>query len=228
MDPVFQRDVVTVNYRSIKMAKLVLVRHSKSEWNALGKWTGWTDVDLNEEGRTDAVRTAESLQGITFDQAFTSKLKRAQQTLEIILKEIGQPDVPTIQTEALNERDYGIYTGKNKWEVKEEVGEEEFQNIRRGWEHPIPEGETMKKVYERVVPFYEKEILPRLKERKNVILAAHGNSLRALVKYLEDLSIEELMALEFGIGEAYVYEVDKDGKITHKEIRAKNPLAGKQ
>ena len=209
------------------MAKLILVRHSKSEWNELGKWTGWTDVDLNEQGRADAKTTAEALKDIQIDQAFVSKLKRAQQTLEIILNEIGQTDVPTVQTEALNERDYGIYTGKNKWEVKEEVGEEEFQNIRRGWEHPIPEGETMKKVYERVVPFYENEVLPLLKEGKNVILAAHGNSLRALVKYLEDLSVEELMALEFGIGEAYVYEVDKSGKIENKQIRAKNPLAGK-
>jgi 2,3-bisphosphoglycerate-dependent phosphoglycerate mutase len=210
------------------MAKLILVRHSKSEWNVLGKWTGWTDVDLNEQGRTDAKTTAEALKDIQIDQAFVSKLKRAQQTLEIILNEIGQSDVPTTQSEALNERNYGIYTGKNKWEVKEEVGEEEFQNIRRGWEHPIPEGETMKKVYERVVPFYEETVLPLLKEGKNIILAAHGNSLRALVKYLEDLSIEELMALEFGIGEAYVYEVDEAGKIAHKEIRAKNPLAGKQ
>ncbi len=210
------------------MAKLILVRHSKSEWNVLGKWTGWTDVDLNEEGRTDAVRTAEALKDIQIDQAFVSNLKRAQQTLEIILAEIDQTDVPTTKTEALNERNYGIYTGKNKWEVKEEVGEEEFQNIRRGWEHPIPEGETMKKVYERVVPFYENEVLPLLKTGKNVILAAHGNSLRALVKYLEDLSVEELVALEFGIGEAYVYEVDESGKIIQKEIRAKNPLAGKQ
>lgn len=209
------------------MAKLILVRHSKSEWNALGKWTGWTDVDLNEEGRNDAIRTADALKDIKLDQAFTSKLKRAQQTLEIVLKEIAQTDVPTIQIEALNERNYGVYTGKNKWEVKEEVGEEEFQNIRRGWEHPIPEGETMKKVYERVVPFYEKEVLPLLKEGKNVILAAHGNSLRALVKYLENLSIDDLMALEFGIGEAYVYDIDETGKIVKKEIRAKNPLAGK-
>ena len=209
------------------MAKLILVRHSKSEWNELGKWTGWTDVDLNEQGRADAKTTAEALKDIQIDQAFVSKLKRAQQTLEIILNEIGQTNVPTVQTEALNERDYGIYTGKNKWEVKKEVGEEEFQNIRRGWEHPIPEGETMKKVYERVVPFYENEVLPLLKAGKNVILAAHGNSLRALVKYLEDLSIDDLMALEFGIGEAYVYEVDTAGKITSKEVRAKNPLAGK-
>lgn len=210
------------------MAKLILVRHSKSEWNVLGKWTGWTDVDLNEEGKTDAKRTAEALKDIQIDQAFVSNLKRAQQTLEIILEEIGQTDVPTTKTAALNERNYGIYTGKNKWEVKEEVGEEEFQNIRRGWEHPIPEGETMKKVFERVVPFYENEVLPLLKEGKNVILAAHGNSLRALVKYLEDLTVEELVALEFGIGEAYVYEVNESGKITNKEIRAKNPLAGKQ
>ncbi len=209
------------------MAKLILVRHSKSEWNELGKWTGWTDVDLNEQGRADAKTTAEALKDIQIDQAFVSKLKRAQQTLEIILNEIGQANVPTTETAALNERDYGIYTGKNKWEVKEEVGEEEFQNIRRGWEHPIPEGETMKKVYERVVPFYENEVLPLLKSGKNVILAAHGNSLRALVKFLEDLSINDLMALEFGIGEAYVYEVDKSGKIEDKEIRAKNPLAGK-
>ena len=103
------------------MAKLILVRHSKSEWNELGKWTGWTDVDLNEQGRADAKTTAEALKDIQIDQAFVSKLKRAQQTLEIILNEIGQTNVPTVQTAALNERDYGIYTGKNKWEVKEEL-----------------------------------------------------------------------------------------------------------
>jgi bisphosphoglycerate-dependent phosphoglycerate mutase family 1 len=103
------------------MAKLVLVRHSKSEWNVLGKWTGWTDVDLNEEGREDAKRTAEAVKNIHFDQAFVSNLKRAQQTLEIILKEIEQESVPTIKTAAINERDYGIYTGKNKNDLTRSV-----------------------------------------------------------------------------------------------------------
>lgn len=210
------------------MAKLVLVRHSKSEWNEAGLWTGWKDIPLTDEGRNDAKRTADSIKDIKFDYGYTSKLVRAQETLQIILKEIGQTDLSVKEDQALNERSYGLFTGKNKWEIQKEVGEEEFKRIRRAWKHPIPDGETMEDVYNRVVPYFQVEILPKLKQGANVIIAAHGNSLRALVMFLEKLTQEQLAELEFGIGEAYVYEIDDQGKVENKEIRAKNPLAGKQ
>jgi 2,3-bisphosphoglycerate-dependent phosphoglycerate mutase len=202
------------------MAQLVLVRHGESEWNAKGLWTGWTDVNLSENGREEAKKAGELLKDIHFDNAYTSNLKRAQQTLEEITNVTGQKDIPTVADKALNERDYGDYTGKNKWEVKEEVGEEEFQKIRRSWDYPPANGESLKMVYERVIPYYEKEILPKLKEGKNVIIAAHGNSLRALIKYLENISDEDIPNLEMATGGVYVYDLDNEGKVTNKEIRA--------
>lgn len=209
------------------MAKLVLVRHSKSAWNELGKWTGWKDIPLTDEGKNDAKKTASDIKDIEFDFAYTSQLQRAKQTLEIILKETGQDELKIIEDQALNERNYGLFTGNNKWEVQKQVGEAEFHRIRRGWDHPIPDGETLEDVYNRVVPYYQIEILPKLKDGRNVIVAAHGNSLRALVKHLENLTVEQLMALEIGVGEAYVFEINNEGKVINKEIRAKNPEAGK-
>lgn len=207
------------------MAYLVLVRHGRSEYNEKGLWTGFTDVALNEVGVEEAHRTAQAIKDIKFNNAFTSLLVRAQATLDIILKDLKQDSIPVEKNFALNERDYGDYTGKNKWEVKEEVGEETFQKIRREFDYPIPNGESLKMVYERVVPFYEEQILPMLKSGKNVLVSAHGNSLRALVKYLENLSNEQVAALEIRTGEAYVYEIDNEGKITSKEIRAENKKA---
>src|SRR6185437_14622566 len=133
----------------------------------------------------EARRTGETLKDIHFDYAYTSALTRAQQTLEEILKVINQQP-PITQNQALNERNYGNYTGKNKWEVQKELGDEEFQKLRRSWDYPPPNGESLKMVYERVLPYYQTEIEPKLKEGKNVLVAAHGNSLRALVKYLEN------------------------------------------
>ena len=208
------------------MAYLILVRHGTSEWNALGLWQGWTDIPLAQKGKEDALRAAESLRGIRIDRAYTSVLKRAKETWEIMKDALGIAP-PTVEHQALNERHYGIYQGKHKWQVKEDVGEEEFQRIRRSWDHPIPEGETLEDVYKRIVPYYQEHILPDLVAGKNVVLTAHGNSLRALVKYLENLSIAEVLKLEFGIGEAYVYEVDEKGKVAGKEIRAANPHKGK-
>lgn len=210
------------------MAYLVLVRHGESEWNSLGKWTGWTDVDLTEKGIEDAKKAGEALKDIHFDKGYVATLKRAKKTLDEMLKVLGQEELEVIEDKAVNERDYGDYTGKNKWEVQKEIGEEEFKKLRRGWDYPIPNGESLKMVYDRVVPFYEKNMLPELKSGKNVILSSSGNSLRALIKYLENLTEEEIASLEFGIGEVYVYEIDSDGKVANKEIRAKNPLAGKQ
>lgn len=209
------------------MAYLILVRHGISDWNVQGLWTGWTDVELNEKGLEDAKNMAQHIQDIPLHSAHTSELKRAQQTLELIKKHLKLEDLPTKVHGALNERHYGIFTGKNKWQVKEEVGEEEFQKIRRSWDHPIPEGETMAAVHKRVVPYFEEQILNELKEGKNVLVSAHGNSLRALVKHLENLDDEKLKELEVGLGEVRIYEINEDGKITSSQIRGENPNKGK-
>jgi 2,3-bisphosphoglycerate-dependent phosphoglycerate mutase len=203
------------------MAYLVLVRHGESEWNAKGLWTGWTDVSLSENGHEEAKKAGEVLKDIHPDVAYTSALKRAQQTLDEIQKVIGSNLIPTAD-KSLNERSYGDYTGKNKWEIKEQVGEEEFQRIRRSWDYPPPNGESLKMVYDRVLPYYQTEIEPKLKEGKNIIIAAHGNSLRALIKYLENISDEEIPTLELATGGVYVYQIDPQGKVTDKQIRGAN------
>lgn len=208
------------------MATLVLVRHGKSEWNEKGLWTGWRNIALAPRGFEEAKITGEQLKDIHFDLAFSSALVRAQQTLEEILKTINQTP-PITNNEALNERDYGDYTEKNKWDIQKEVGEEEFQRIRRSWDYPPPHGESLKMVYERVLPYYISEIEPKLKEGKNIIIAAHGNSLRALVKFLENISDDSIATLEIGTGEAYVYEIDTSGKVISKEIRGLNENKGK-
>lgn len=204
------------------MSHLILVRHGKSEWNKLGKWTGWTDIDLVEEGVAEAKRAGEALRDIEIHKAYTSDLQRAQQTLEHIKKTLGK-DIETAVDPALRERHYGIYTGKNKWELKEQVGESEFKKIRRGWDHPLPEGESLKDVYARVVPYFEKHILPELKSGKNILVSAHGNSLRALMKHLDRISDEAICELEVGTGELHCYTFDKEGNAAGKEIRASNP-----
>lgn len=202
------------------MAYLILVRHGKSEWNEKGLWTGFQDISLAQAGIKEAQNAGAAIKDIHVDLAFTSALKRAQETLDEILKTTDHEDIPIAQDAALNERDYGEMTGKNKWEVKEQYGEEQFLKWRRGWNEPIPKGETLKDVYERVVPYYKENILPALKDGKNVLIAAHGNSLRALVKYLEHMNDDEVTKLEIATGEVYVYEVDKQGTIVNKEIRA--------
>lgn len=202
------------------MARLVLVRHGQSEWNVKSLWTGWTDVSLTEKGREEGRKAGDLLKDIKFDYAYTSLLKRAKETWEEIKKEIGQPDVPITEAQELNERDYGDLTGKNKWDIKEKYGEEQFQKWRRGWDDPVPNGESLEKVYHRVIPYYKQEILPKLKIGKNVIISAHGNSLRALIKYLESIPDADISSLEMSTGGVYVYELDEEGKVSNKEIRA--------
>src|SRR5215213_7051403 len=188
------------------MAYLVLVRHGQSEWNALGLWTGLRDVELSEAGKEEARRAGTALADISLDLGYASALKRAQQTLEEIEQAIGREDLPNIYDAALNERDYGDLTAKNKWKIQEEYGDEQFLKWRRSWDFPVPGGETLKDVHARVVPYYEREILPQLKAGKNVIIAAHGNSLRALVKRLEGIGDADIPKLEIGTGEVYVYQ----------------------
>jgi 2,3-bisphosphoglycerate-dependent phosphoglycerate mutase len=201
------------------MGYLVLVRHGQSEWNMLGKWTGLTDTELTENGRVEAKHAASHLHDIVFHKAHTSKLKRAQQTLGEIKSELVLHELETIEHEALNERDYGHHTGKNKWEVKEQIGEEEFTKLRRHWDHPVPGGETLKDVHNRTIPYFEKHIMDDLKNGKNIIVTAHGNSLRTIMKHLEDIADEDAHTVEIGTGAVLVYAVNEDGKIVAKELR---------
>lgn len=205
------------------MANLVLVRHGLSTHNQKGLWTGWENPPLAKEGKNEAKKAAEAVKDIQFDLAFTSPLIRAKETLSIMLSELNQANLPIFESTALNERNYGIYTNRNKWEVKDQVGEEEFLKLRRGWDYPIPKGESLKQVFERVVPYYKKEILPRLKEGKNMLVSSSGNAIRALVKSLEGISDEDIPKVEISTGEVYVYTLDSSGNIINKEIRASNP-----
>lgn len=204
------------------MAYLVLVRHGQSEWNLLGQWTGLTDVNLTDEGRIEAQRAAKTLEDIDIHRAYSSELTRAKHTLDEIVNHLDKTDVERTEHPELNERDYGELTGKNKWQVREEYGEEKFQAWRRSWDHPVPGGETLKDVSERVLPFYEQRILDDLKNGKNVIVAAHGNSLRALIKHLDEVADEQSHEVEIMTGEVLVYEIDDNGTLLKKEIRVTN------
>lgn len=201
------------------MAYLVLVRHGESKWNAQGIWTGITDISLDETGRENSQKIGEVLKGLEFQLAFTSKLKRAQETLTEILQVLGKTDLPVVEDGALNERDYGKLTGKNKWEVEKEYGQKRFNQWRRGWDYPVPGGETLKDVYQRVALFYVQQILPQLLTGKNVLVVAHGNSLRALIKYLEGISDDDVTKLEVTADKIFIYTLDRNGKIVNKGIR---------
>jgi 2,3-bisphosphoglycerate-dependent phosphoglycerate mutase len=204
------------------MAYLVLVRHGQSEWNLLNIWTGHTDVALSEQGKEEAKKAAGLLKDITLHKAHTSDLKRAQDTLGIILKESGHEKISVKRHPAIKERHYGDLTGMNKDEAKKKFGEELFLKYRRSWDVAPPNGESLKDTANRSIPYYEKHIMSDLKAGHNVIVSAHGNSLRAIVKHLEQISDEEIPSLEIGTGEIYVYEIDENGKILNKEIRDHN------
>lgn len=201
------------------MAYLVIVRHGTSIYNEKGLWTGWDDPELNKKGIEDAKAAGEHLKDIHFDEGYISDLKRHKETLDIILQTINQPNVHITVSNALKERNYGDFTAKNKWEVKKKVGDAEFLKIRRGWDYPLSNGESLKQVYDREIPYYESTILPQLKEGKNVIIAGSGNNLRALVKYLEDIPDNQISKVQIAPGEIYIYEINNLGEVTHKEIR---------
>ena len=200
------------------MAYLILIRHGESTWNAVNAWTGLTDISLDEKGREQARKDAELIRDFPIDLAFTSNLRRAQQTLDEI-KSALHTNPPTQASPALNERDYGDFTGRNKLEVEKEYGQEQYFKWRRGWDEPIPNGETLKDVYERVVPYYKEQILPEIKSGKNILISAHGNSLRALIKYLENISDDDIPNTELKTGEIYIYQLDPEGKVISKEIK---------
>jgi 2,3-bisphosphoglycerate-dependent phosphoglycerate mutase len=198
----------------MSMGQLLISRHCESEWNALGKWTGTTDVHLTQNGFEQAAQIGGTLKDIRIDHAFCSEQVRTYETLKNILDAAGQPEVSYQRVADINERDYGDYTGMNKWEVRDKVGEEEFNAIRRNWDHPVPNGETLKIVYERTVPFYRQVVLPLLKEGKNVLMVAHGNSIRALIKYMEAIDDDGIKSVEMPFGTVLNYEaVDDDGRM---------------
>lgn len=197
---------------------LILVRHTESEWNAQCIWTGSRNVCLTEKGFEDARLLGRAIEEIHIDHAYSSAQVRTLETLSSMLGTMRQPTVPITRDAALNERDYGDYTGKNKQEMKELFGDQ-FDKIRRGWDVPIPNGETLKMVYERVVPYYQKEIMPRILRGENVLIVSHGNALRALMKYIESLSDEDIEKHEVAFGGAVVYTIDDNGHSIAKELR---------
>ena len=202
------------------MGKLVIVRHGESEWNIIGKWTGLTDVHLSEKGSKESKRIGALIKDIHFDYIFTSNLIRTKETLSAIASVYEElQSIPTEESKEIRERDYGDYTGKNKWEMEKILGEEEFLNIRRSWDHPIPNGESLKMVYERTIPFFLDTILPKIKEGINVLVVAHGNSIRSMVKYIENISDEKIAEVEMPFQDVLVYDLDESGHVVHKEIR---------
>lgn len=198
------------------MAKLVIVRHGQSQWNLENRFTGWVDVDLAPKGIEEAHAAGQKLKGYQFDMAYTSALKRAQRTLGIILEEMGV-DLPITRNEALNERMYGDLQGMNKDEARAKFGEEQVHIWRRSFDTPPPGGESLKLTADRVLPYFEKEIVPKLKAGKNIIIAAHGNSLRALVMSLEKLTPEQILKTEIPTGAPRLYELDENLEVKNAE-----------
>ena len=181
---------------------LVLVRHGQSDWNLKNLFTGWKDPGLTEQGIAEARAAGEKLKqaGYRFDIAFTSALKRAQDTLDIMLDKVGQRDLPILKNKALDERDYGELTGLNKDDARKRWGEEQVHIWRRSFDIAPPGGESLKDTAARVLPYFEKEILPRVLKGERVLVSAHGNSLRALIMALENLSGEEIVRRELETG----------------------------
>lgn len=198
---------------------LVLVRHGQSEWNLKNLFTGWKDPDLTEKGCAEAVHAGEILReaGLVFDVAYTSALKRAQKTLELIQSELEQSTLPVIRSSALNERDYGDLTGINKEEACRRWGAEQVRIWRRSFDTAPPGGESLKMTADRVLPYYHEEILPKILEGQHVLIVAHGNSLRALIMELESLSAEQILQKELATGHPILYRLSRTGLLVSRE-----------
>jgi 2,3-bisphosphoglycerate-dependent phosphoglycerate mutase len=197
---------------------LVLVRHGQSEWNLKNLFTGWRDVDLTDQGVAEAREAGRKLkaQGITFDIAYTSALKRAQRTLDIQLGEMGQTGVPIVRDQALNERDYGDLAGLNKDDARKKWGEEQVHIWRRSFDVAPPGGESLRDTLARTLPYYVQDILPAVLQGKRTVVAAHGNSLRALVMVLEKLSPDGILKREIATGVPIIYRLNADATVASK------------
>ena len=191
------------------MVTLVLIRHGQSLWNAENRFTGWTDIDLSEKGEKEAREAGEKLENIAFDVVHTSALMRAQRTAEIIIKhnKISQ-DIPTYKDERLNERHYGSLQGLNKTETAEKYGAKQVHIWRRSFDISPPDGESLKMTAERTLPYFKEDVLEHLNEGKNVLISAHGNSLRSIVMYIENISKEDIVKLEIQTGVPRTYEYE--------------------
>ncbi|MGE5313879.1 MAG: 2,3-bisphosphoglycerate-dependent phosphoglycerate mutase [Acidobacteriota bacterium] len=211
------------------MGNLVLVRHGESQWNLENRFTGWVDVPLSTKGEEEARAAGEKLKGFTFDKAFTSVLQRANKTLQTILEVTGQTGIPVEYDQALNERHYGALQGLNKAETAEKYGAEQVKIWRRSYDVPPPAdktelnpdgiSESLKDTAARTLPYYEKHILPEILAGKNIIVAAHGNSLRSIVMHLEDLTKEQVLELNIPTGAPLLYVFDASGAIVdHKYL----------
>lgn len=198
---------------------LILVRHGQSDWNLKNLFTGWKNPGLTEQGINEARNAGKALKakGLVPDVTYTSALTRAQRTLDLMLEEMDITNVTIIRNQALNERDYGDLSGLNKDDARAKWGEEQVHIWRRSYDVPPPGGESLKDTAARVLPYYEAEIEPRLKAGETVLVAAHGNSLRALVMVLEGLSQEQILAREIGTGSPIIYTIDASGKSTGVE-----------
>jgi 2,3-bisphosphoglycerate-dependent phosphoglycerate mutase len=199
---------------------LVLVRHGQSEWNLKNLFTGWKDPDLTDKGVEEAKAAGHALRakGLSFDKAFTSKLVRAQNTLKLIAQELGQENIPTAMDEALNERDYGDLSGLNKDEARKKWGEEQVHLWRRSYDIQPPGGESLKDTVARVLPYYCQVLLPSVLSGQKVIVAAHGNSLRALVMVLDGLTPKTIPSMELATGVPLVYHLNADSTVASKEV----------
>ncbi|MEY4091978.1 MAG: hypothetical protein RLZZ496_1160 [Pseudomonadota bacterium] len=199
---------------------LVLVRHGQSDWNLKNLFTGWKDPDLTDKGQAEAKAAGQRLKalGLNFDIAFTSDLTRAQHTCRLILNELGQSDLKTIREQALNERDYGDLSGLNKDDARAKWGEEQVHVWRRSYDVPPPNGESLKDTVARVLPYYCQEILPRVLNGERVIVAAHGNSLRALVMVLDRLTPDTIPSMELDTGVPLVYRLKADSTVDSKKV----------
>jgi 2,3-bisphosphoglycerate-dependent phosphoglycerate mutase len=192
--------------------KLVLIRHGQSLWNLENRFTGWIDVPLTQVGREEARQAANKIAGIKFDVAYTSALSRAQDTLKEILTTLGV-DLPVIRDQALNERHYGDLQGLNKAQTAEKYGAEQVHKWRRSFDIPPPGGEALKNTAERTLPFFERAIMGDLRNGKNVLVVAHGNSNRSIVMSLEKMSGDEIVKLELGTGIPRIYDFDDQGNV---------------
>ncbi len=200
------------------MSQLILLRHGESQWNLENRFTGWTDIDLSPKGVQEAIFAGLLLKPYKIDYVFTSALKRAQHTTEIVLEQSGKNHLPVAKDKALNERHYGDLQGLKKDDIKKEFGKKQLKIWRRSYDVPPPNGESLKDTQERVYPYYKEHIEPLLKKGKNVLISAHGNSLRAIVMFIEKLTPKEIVEIDIPTAVPYVYDLDADLNVIKKTI----------
>jgi len=204
------------------MSKLIILRHGESEWNKLNLFTGWEDVNLTDQGKIEAKLAAFAIQNLKVDvnHAYTSALKRAGKTLEIVLN-VLKKDIPIISDPALNERNYGSLTGMNKDEARNKWGDEQVKLWRRSYDIAPENGESLKDTCNRTIPYFKKNILPKLHDGENIIITAHGNSLRSIIMHVEDLNEEAIVSVEITTGIPIVYEYENKKIIKKTELFVK-------